>query len=327
MVHIFHREHPIGSNMVLNLFLLFLGIGLLYWGSEWMVKGSASLALSFSIRPAIVGATVVAFATSAPELFVSLIAAFKESKGISLGNILGSNVANIGLVLGTSALIKALIVDNRLIRREVPIMVGVSALFWVTCLDGYLGRIDGFILLAAMTAFLVISVMTARQRQAADQPTPVPTVKNNLRFTALILLGMGGLILGADLMVRAAVFFAECLGLSELFIGLSIVAVGTSLPELATSAVAGARGQHDISVGNVVGSNIFNICLVIGTLGLFSPMSVEPGLMRFEFPCMFFLAVSVWLFSSSRFTITRMEGLFLLVGFFAFVGISYWRSS
>lgn len=311
----------------MNSILLCLGIGLLYYGSEWMVKGAASLALSFSIRPAVVGATVVAFATSAPELLVSLIAAFKGSSGISLGNILGSNVANIGLVLGASALIKALLVDKKMVHRDVPIMVGASGLFWVVCLDGYLGRIDGIILLSALAAFLVMSIMTARKRLPSGQSATVPTVKNALRFTLLILIGMAGLVLGAKLMVSSAIFFAESFGLSELFIGLSIVAVGTSLPELATSVVAGAKGEHDISVGNVVGSNVFNICLVIGTVGLFNPMSVDMGLMQFEFPAMFILAVVVWIFSRSRFTISRMEGLFLMLSFFAFVGISYWKGS
>ena len=311
--------------MVLNIFLLCLGIALLYYGSEWMVKGSASLALSFSIRPAIVGLTVVAFATSAPELLVSVIAAYKGSSGISLGNVLGSNVANIGLVLGASAMIKPLTVDRKLVRREVPFMIGASGLFWLVCVDGHLGRMDGIILLAVLAIFLVMGIMTARK--SGERKVPVAEQKKTPWLIFLILIGMGGLIVGADLMVRSAIFIARQFGLSEIFIGLSIVAVGTSLPELATSVVAGARGQHDISVGNVIGSNVFNICLVIGTVGLFNPMPVDLGLMRFEFPAMFLLSIIVLIFTKAGFTISRIEGFFFLLSFFSFLGISFWMGN
>lgn len=308
--------------MVLNIILLCLGTVLLYCGSEWMVKGSASLALSFSIRPAIVGLTVVAFATSAPELLVSLIAAYKGSSGISLGNILGSNVANIGLVLGLSALIKPLNVDRKLVLREVPFMICTSGLFWLVCMDGRLGRMDGIILLAGLAIFLTMGLVTALRSEKKD--VSVTAKKKTPWFIFLILIGMGGLLLGADLMVRSAIFIARQFGLSEVFIGLSIVAVGTSLPELATSVVAGARGQHDISVGNVVGSNVFNICLVIGTVGLFNPMSVDMGLMGFEFPAMFLLSFIVFVFARTGFTVNRVEGLLFVLGFISFVGVSYW---
>jgi len=312
--------------MVLNIFLLCLGIALLYFGSEWMVKGSASLALSFSIRPAIVGLTVVAFATSAPELLVSLIAAYKGSSGISLGNILGSNVANIGLVLGLSAVVKVLSVDRKLVHREIPFMIGTSALFWLVCADGHLGRIDGIILLAALALFLIMGVMTAR-RSGKNESSVSPVREKARWFIFLTLIGMGALLLGADLIVRASIFIAREFGLSEVFIGLSFVAVGTSLPELATSVVAGARGEHDISVGNVVGSNIFNICLVIGTIGLFNPMPVDIELLHFEFPAMLLLSIIVFAFARTNFAISRIEGLFFVFSFISFVGVSYWMGA
>ena len=308
--------------MVLNIILLCLGIALLYYGSEWMVKGAASLALSFLIRPAIVGLTVVAFATSAPELLVSLIAACKGSSGISLGNILGSNVANIGLVLGASAMVKPLTVDKKLVGREIPFMIGTSALFWWVCLDGYLDRMDGIILLSGLAVFLLMGTLTARDKNEKE-PSGI-TERKTLKFIILIVTGMAGLLAGANLTVRSAIFIARQFGLSEIFIGLSIVAVGTSLPELATSVVAGMREEHDICIGNVVGSNIFNICLVIGTVGLFNPMAVDPGLLRFEFPAMFFLSVIVFIFARTSAAINRLEGLFFAVSFISFVGISYW---
>jgi len=310
--------------MTLNIFLLVLGIALLYYGSEWMVKGAASLALSLLIRPIIVGLTVVAFATSAPELLVSVVAAIKGSAGVSLGNILGSNVANIGLVLGTSALIKPLTVDKKLIHREIPYMIAVSGLFWLVCIDGKIGRIDGIILLAGLVFFLIWSIMNAKDNNQQEIDAPVEKNQKIARNIFFIIIGMAGLILGADLVVRAAIFIARHFGLSELFIGLSIVAVGTSLPELATSVVAGAKGEHHISVGNVVGSNVFNVCLVIGTVGLFNPMPVDMDLNRFEFPVMFLLACILFLLSKHNSHLSRLKGLFFISSFVSFMGISYW---
>ena len=312
--------------MILNIFLFCLGIALLYLGSEWMVKGAASLALSLSIRPIIVGLTVVAFATSAPELLVSLIAAVKGFSGVSLGNILGSNVANIGLVLGASALVRSLAVDKKLVRREIPFMIGVSGLFWLVCLDGWIGRVDGAVLLAGLAFFLILGIMTAKKSENTKDEVPAQKGKKFFWYIFLILIGMGGLVAGAHLVVNSAIFIARQLGLSEVFIGLSIVAVGTSLPELATSVVAGARGEYDISIGNVVGSNVFNVCMVIGTVGLFNPMSVDMRLMRFEFPAMFLLSLILLVFSRTGFTLSRVEGLFFILSFFLFIGLSYWLS-
>ncbi len=312
--------------MILNIFLFCLGIALLYLGSEWMVKGAASLALSLSIRPIIVGLTVVAFATSAPELLVSLIAAVKGFSGVSLGNILGSNVANIGLVLGASALVRSLAVDKKLVRREIPFMIGVSGLFWLICLDGWIGRVDGAVLLAGLAFFLILGIMTAKKSENTKDEVPAQKRKKVFWYIFLILIGMVGLIVGAHLLVNSAIFIARQLGLSEVFIGLSIVAVGTSLPELATSVVAGARGEYDISIGNVVGSNVFNVCMVMGTVGLFNPMSVDMRLMRFEFPAMFLLSLILLVFARTGFTLSRVEGLFFILSFFLFIGLSYWLS-
>jgi cation:H+ antiporter len=192
-------------------------------------------------------------------------------------------------------------------------------------MDGYLGRIDGILLLAGLAVFLTIGIITARRSDPKEASVPAP--KKTLLFIFLILVGMLGLLVGAKLMVSSAIFFANQFGLSEVFIGLSIVAVGTSLPELATSVVAGARGEHDISIGNVVGSNIFNICLVIGTVGLFNPMPVDMGLTRFEFPAMLFLSVLVFIFARTNYTINRLEGLVFILGFILFIGVSFWMSN
>jgi len=312
--------------MVLNACLLILGIILLYAGSEWMVRGAVSLAFALSIRPIVVGLTVVAFATSAPELLVSIVAAYKGSSGVSLGNILGSNVANIGLVLGSSALVRPLVVDKGLLTREIPFLLAASAAFWVVCADGYIGKTDGILLLCGLGAFLAMGLVTAKNA-GEDQADVIKEKKKIAWQIFLVLAGMGGLMAGASLVVNSAIFIARQVGLSETFIGLSIVALGTSLPELATSVVAGAKGEHDISVGNVVGSNVFNICMVIGAIGLFNPMAVDTGLMRFEFPAMTALTVLLWIFSRTGFVIGRLEGFFFVAGFFSFIGLSYWMGN
>jgi cation:H+ antiporter len=310
--------------MALNICLMVLGIILLYGGSEFMVRGAASLALSLLIRPIIVGLTVVAFATSAPELLVSVVAAVKGSAGVSLGNILGSNVANIGLVLGTSALARPLEVDKRLVHRELPYMIAASGAFWLICLDGHIGRIDGGLLLAGLGFFLVWGIVTAKDRsQSFDLPRTRGGVKV-IFYVSFVLIGMSGLLAGANLVVKSAIFLAGKFGLSEVFIGLSIVAVGTSLPELAASVVAGIRGEHDISVGNVVGSNIFNICMVMGTVGLFNPMSLDRGVNRFEFPVMFLLTLALLIFCRQGNRLSRPVGGFFMGSFLFYVAGSYW---
>ncbi|MFO7984512.1 MAG: calcium/sodium antiporter [Desulfatiglandaceae bacterium] len=311
--------------MIVHTLLLTAGIALLYLGSEWMVRGASALAISFYIRPVIIGLTIVAFATSAPELMVSLIAAVKGSSGVSLGNILGSNVANMGLVLGASALVKPQGVDRGLLTREIPFMLGVSGLFWLICLDGYIGRLDGVLLLCALGGFLIMGFLTARTgiQITLDQP-PLREAKNILWQICLILLGLGGLMAGAHMIVNSAIFIAQYFGLSEIFIGLSIVAVGTSLPELATSVVAGAKGEHDISIGNVVGSNVFNVCMVIGAVGAFNPMTVDIGAIQLKFAGMMAISFILFLFCRTGYGITRLEGFLLLLCFFGFIALSFW---
>ena len=251
------------------------------------------------------------------------MAAIKGAAGVSLGNILGSNVANIGLVLGASALFRPLSVDKKLIRREIPYMIGASGVFWAICMDGRVGRLDGIILLAGLAFFLIWGILTAKEdNQLGIKDTVIK--KPRMSFCiGMILVGLAGLVMGANLIVRAAIFIARQFGLSEVFIGLSIVAVGTSLPELATSVVAGIKGEHDISIGNVVGSNVFNVCMVIGTIGLFNPLPVEKTLNQFEFPVMFLLSITLFIFARYGKNLGRIKGLFFLSSFFSYIGISY----
>ncbi len=287
------------------------------------MEGAASTAAIFAVRPVIVGLTIVSLATSAPELLVSLMAAFKGSEGISLGNILGSNVINIALVLGLSAAIKPVSVQSQVVKIEIPYMIAVSTLFWVLCMDNHLGRLDGIVLLLMLAIFLVYGFCTAKDATDHAEASPSPDKTNFLRNIIYMAGGVVLLAAGAHYVVKEAIYIARYFGLSETFIGISVVALGTSLPELATSAVAAARGESDISVGNVVGSNLFNICLVMGTLGLLNPMDTAPDLHRFQFPFMVFIAFLLGGMGWLQRGVHRKGGWILMVMFVVYISVSY----
>lgn len=308
--------------MILQILVLILGLILLYAGSSLLVEGAATTAIMFAVRPVIVGLTVVSLATSAPELLVSLVAALKDSGGISLGNILGSNVINIALVLGISAVIKPVVIQKRIIKSELPYMIFISLVFWVLCLDAVIGRVDGILLLSLLTLFLVYGVATAKENgsQISREAPGIKAVAKNVGF---IIAGIVLLAYGAKFVVQEAIVIAESIGLSETFIGISVVALGTSLPELATSAVAAAKGESDISVGNVVGSNLFNICLVMGVVGLLNPMTIEKSLHYFQFPFMVFISVLLGGIALMKQKITKASGLAFIALFVAYIIVSY----
>ncbi len=301
--------------MLFNLLILVCGIFLLYFGSSWLVTGATEIALSMAIRPVVVGLTVVAFATSAPELLVSLVAAAEGASGVSLGNILGSNVINIALVLGLSALIKPVTINKQMVTRELPYTVAATVLFWILCMDGNLNRFDGFILITILIVFLVYSILTAKD---GNNNKNNQSHKYYMRNGVLIVIGLIAIALGADWVVDSAIFIARSFHFSELFIGISIVAIGTSLPELATSVVAAVKKQSDISVGNIVGSNLFNICLVMGAVGLLNPIQVSTGLNWFEFPAMVSITLLLYMFAVISRKINRTYGLILIICFFAY---------
>jgi len=299
---------------------LIAGTFLLYYGSSWLVNGASEIALSLAIRPVVVGLTVVAVATSAPELLVSLVAATGGSSGVSIGNILGSNVINIALVLGLSALVEPISINRQLIRRELPYMTFASVLFWVLCMDGSVSRIDGLILLSVLTAFIIYCIFHARDNNQNYKNT---TKNDYLRNGFFIIVGLISLAVGADWVVSSAIHIARSFDLTEVFIGITIVAVGTSLPELATSVVAAVKKQSDISVGNIVGSNLFNVCLVMGIVGLFNPIQVNSGLNRFEFPAMIIITLLLYLFAVTRRKISRLYGSIFIICFLAYNIIVY----
>lgn len=314
--------------MVLGFILTLAGLLLLYYGAEYLVNGSSHLALSFGIRPLVIGLTVIAFATSMPELMVSLFAAIKGSSAMATGNIIGSNIANVALILGSAALVAPLAIARTTLSREMPMMVFASlATYWLAW-DGQLGFFNGLFLFFSLIVFMLYCIVTAREPASLKESGRLEEVVevevlHRRRNFLLVLLGMVGLGLGAELMVRGAVMIATLLGVSEVVIGLTVVALGTSLPELAASMMSASKGEMDLSIGNVIGSNIFNVLFVLGICPMIRPLQIDPRILRIDFPVMFgFFGLLIFLLCVVRPTriLGRWRGAILLAGYALFIG-------
>lgn len=300
------------------------GLILLFIGAEGLIKGSSSLALKIGITPLVVGLTVVAFGTSAPELVVSLKAALIGNDSISLGNVIGSNIANIALILGLAAIVRPLAVHANVVKREIPVMIGVSVLLILFLIDGEISFIDGLIFVMGVVAYTILSILFARKEKNKEVEKEFEEgVKSKLSTPVSIIFTIAGLallIVGANLFVKSAVEIAKAFGVSDVIIGLTIVAIGTSLPELLTSVVASFKNEADIAIGNVVGSNIFNILLILGITALIIPVS-GAGISYIDLGVMLFSAAILLPLSKTGFSISRLEGLLLLVGYIIYM---YW---
>ena len=298
------------------------GLIFLFIGAEGLIRGASALALRVGITPLVVGLTVVAFGTSTPELVVSLKAALIGNSSISLGNVVGSNIANIALILGIAALIRPLDVHANVIRREIPIMIGLSILLIVLLYDGELSLIDGIIFVAGIITYTIVNILMARKEKNVEVENEFKEgLKTKLGVPVSILFVVGGLglmILGANLFVTSAISIAKAVGVSDAIIGLTIVAVGTSLPELITSIVAAYKNESDIAIGNVVGSNIFNILGILGITAIVIPLS-SAGISYVDFGVMLFTALILLPLSKTGFKITRFEGFFLVTGYIAYI--------
>lgn len=312
-----------------TLVYLLLGLVLLAAGAEVLVRGAARLAAALGVPPLIIGLTVVAFATSAPELAVSLRSALLGQADIALGNVVGSNILNVLLILGLCAAIVPLAVSRQLVRLDVPIMIFVSAGLFVLALDKLVSRWEGMLLFAALLCYLALQVRLARREPAAAndeyaQAFPDGTVQLRARVwlvnLTLIGIGLALLVLGAHWLVAAAVAIAERLGVSQLVIGLTVVAVGTSLPEVATSVVAAIRRQRDIAVGNIIGSNIFNLLCVLGLTAAVQPIPVSTTALRFDLPVMIAVAIACMPIFAAGHRINRWEGVLFLAYYAAYTG-------
>jgi cation:H+ antiporter len=297
------------------LVVFVLGLILLIGGAEALVRGSTGLASQMGVPSLIIGLTVVAFGTGSPELAVGVRAASLGQVDLAVGNVVGSNIFNVLFILGLSAIIRPISVHDQLVRIDVPIMILASGLLFFLSLDGRIGWIDGIVLLTAMVSYTTLLIHLGRRQRAAQPASAIDAGRSGGRqaWTRNVMLVLGGLVLlivGSNWLVRGAVEIAGALGVSELVIGLTVVAAGTSLPEVATSIVAGLRGERDIAVGNVVGSNIYNICAVLGVSSVVSPhgLAVASAAIRFDIPVMFVVAISCLPIFFAYGKIMRWEG-------------------
>jgi cation:H+ antiporter len=307
------------------ILFLVLGLAALVAGGELLVRGASALAALLGLSPLVIGLTVVAFGTSAPELAVSVQAGLAGNGDIAVGNVVGSNIFNVLFILGAAALIAPLVVGAQIVRREVPIMIGVSVLLMLLTLDGTIGLLDGILLFALLIVYTAWSVISSRRETAAIKaeyaqeygeaklsPQRGPLVI--ARDLALIAGGLALLIVGSDWLVGSAVSIAASLGVSSVIIGLTIVAAGTSLPEVVTSIVATLKNERDIAIGNVVGSNIFNIAGILGLSSMISPggLAVPQAIVTFDMPVMIAVAVATLPIFWTGMTIRRWEGVLFL---------------
>ncbi|HQO29960.1 MAG TPA: calcium/sodium antiporter [Accumulibacter sp.] len=311
----------------MSILFFILGMATLVSGAELLVRGASRLAMSVGLSPLVIGLTVVAYGTSTPELAVSADAALGGRADLALGNVVGSNIANVLLILGLSAIILPLTVHSQLIRQEVPIMIGISLFLLWLALDGNVSRVDAALLLVLLFIYTTLVIQQSRRSLSAgiaNQTDAGPAdrpARHWSVYVSMVVVGLGLLVLGAHWLVESAVAFARHLGVSELVIGLTIVAVGTSLPEIATSLLAAIRGERDIAVGNVVGSNIFNIVGVLGISGLLSPagLIVNPAALNFDLPVMIAVAFACLPIFFTGFRIARWEGALFLGAYVAYV--------
>jgi cation:H+ antiporter len=310
-----------------TVLLLLAGFALLLGGAEVLVRGASHAASAAGVAPIVIGLTVVAFATSTPELAVTTAATFRGDDELALGNVIGSNIANILLILGASALVAPLVVHRRIIRLEVPLLIAASVLVLLLALNGHLGRGEGALLVAGGAAYTAFLVREAHKngstvRHANRQDTEGR--RGRLRALAvdlvLMIAGIGLLVLGSRWLVDAAEAIARAAGVSELAIGLTIVAVGTSLPELATSVVASVRGERDLAVGNLIGSNLFNLLFILGIASVVAPggLTAAPVAVAFDLPIMIAVSVACIPIFFTDHTIGRWEGGAFLAFFIAY---------
>ncbi|MFC5049378.1 calcium/sodium antiporter [Rubritalea spongiae] len=320
------------DSLLFHLVLILIGLVALYYGAEWLVKGASEIAVRVGISPLVVGLTVVAFGTSAPELLVCLEANLGGRPDVALGNIIGSNICNIALILGVSAAMKPIVINRQIIRREMPILIVVTLAFIVMLYNGDIGRFEGGLLFAGVVIYVVVSIIQSRKEHKPNDfgefsAEDVERVKKAGALTifmdiGFILLGLAVLKFGSEWLVVGGDFTARRIGVDDSIIALFLFAFGTSLPELATSIVAVKRGEGDIITGNAVGSCIFNILAVIGITALVKPVA-KGDILMVDQMVMLGATVAIFLFMWSRMRLSRMEGVCLLLAYVAYSVVRY----
>jgi len=310
-------------NIFLACLLLVVGLVILWKAAELLVVGAVGMAQRLGVSPLIIGLTVVAMGTSAPEVAASIAAAVRGAGNVAIGNVYGSNIANLALVGGLAALIRPISIRKQTLRREIPVMVLVALLLWPFVQNLYLSRPEGFLLLAVFAALILLTVYLARRESAdssADERNTQYAIRNTKQSVLFVVIGLAGLALGADMAVRGAVFIGQRVGLSNAVIGLTIIAIGTSLPELATCVAAAVKGQHDISIGTILGSNVFNALLALGVAGVIRPFDVVRRLAGVDYLVMVIISFA---FAGAavigRRIIGRAAGALLLCGYVAYI--------
>jgi cation:H+ antiporter len=307
---------------------LLAGLGLLYFGAEWMVAGAAGLARSFGVRPLIVGLTVVAYGTSSPELVVGVTAGLRDQGAIALGNVVGSNIANLAFILALVSLIRPVVVDRQIVRREMPVLLVTTALVPLSLLDGVVSTVEAAALLALACGYTAWMIATSKRTSAAEvahvaedaaAAAALPPSRDRRRLTILVVGGLALLVAGGYLLVEGAVGIARVAGMSERVIGLTIIAIGTSIPELATSLIAAVRGHGDIAVGNVVGSNIFNVLLILGASGAIGTIDAQLEDVVVDLVVLGAVTTFASVAMMTRRAVGRVEGTVLLLGYVGFL--------
>ena len=312
-----------------DLAVLISGIVVLYFGAVWLVRGASRLASSLGVSPIVVGLTVVSLGTSAPELVVCLVAALQGNPGLAIGNVMGSNLANIGLILGLTSLIHPLEVKHRVVWREMPVMLLITFAIYPIAFDRVLSRTDGFMLLLVLLAYLVWVFRSGHPDEIKSSHGPRDSMATseeaasllNLKDIGHVVLGSAFLVLGGYCIVEGAVEVASALGISEVIIGLTVVAIGTSLPELATSLVAAMRQEVDIAVGNIIGSNIFNLTAIFGTTAIVRPIMIPETVLSRELAGVVLMSLLLLPILRNGWQIKRWEGALLLT---AYIGMGWW---
>ena len=314
--------------MIQDVAAIIFGFALLVWGADRFVLGAGATARNLGVAPILIGLTIVAFATSAPEILVSVVASLQGASTLAVGNAVGSNIANVGLVLGATALLRPIAVKSQTLRRELPALLAVTLLSFMLFVDGYLSRVDGLVFLAGL-AILMYWIVSLGMRSSTSDPitaeyaAEIPTDVSMLRALFWLVVGLIVLLIGSNLLVNGAESLARELGVSDLVIGLTIVAIGTSLPELAVSAMSALKGEHGLALGNIIGSNMFNLLAVIGVAASIAPTELDSSVITFHFPAMVGLTLVLFVMAynySGQGRINRIEGAALLTAFFAYHG-------
>ena len=303
--------------MIFDILLIIAGVAMVLYGADRLTEGASALARRMNVPEIIIGLTIVAAGTSAPELFVSMVSALKGTPDMAIGNVVGSNTMNAMLIVGCAAMVAPMTISKSTVRKDIPFSVFASVLLVLLSLNSFLGRLDGIFLLAGFALFMYYTLSQAKVGETAS----VSEVKSVKPWVSafFVLLGLALLVIGSNIFVDSASRVAYSLGISEGVVGLTIVAGGTSLPELATSVVAARKGQSAIAIGNVIGSNVFNILLILGLTATISPMQIQ-GVTLVDMGMMLGSVSLVWLFSYTRYTVERWEGALLVIGYLVYLG-------